>query len=294
LAEYLLATQYGRRYKVEEREDLAMLYYTDDPFLSPKFFRRTPEGWQMDLIAEVMNSEEFVGSYYTWRLRVSGDDFSHFFADMYTPIPLWEAGDFYRVAGGDNRWLKIRGDSQPVESELDPHEITGPQYLIDGAPGVEYLTVLGAARRIRAARGKPAVVLLYDYRTERTPSDLSDIVRLATRCRERGVGFLAFHKAVQPETIALLPDKLHQYGDPFPVVQLYQWKSGMLDATMGELGIQVGRTWADPLVAVLDREGEVVWQGQAVTDWAGVERAALAVARGDEGPSSGAIGSGGH
>jgi uncharacterized protein len=283
LSEYLLATQYGRRYKVEEREDLAMLYYTDDPFLSPKFFRRTPEGWQMDLIAEVMNSEEFAGSYYTWRLRVSGDDFSHFFADMYTPIPLWEAGDFYRVAGGDNRWLTIRGDSKPVESELDPHEITGPQSLIDGAPGVEYLTVLGAARRIRAAHGKPAVVLLYDYRTRRTPSELSDMVRLATRCRERGVEFLAFHSAVQPETIAPLPDMLRQHGAPFPAVQLYQWKSGMLDATMREVGIQVGTTWAPPLAAVLDREGKVVWQGQAVTDWAEVERAALAVGGGDGG-----------
>ena len=283
LAEYLLATQYGRRYKVEERDGLAMLYYTDDPFLSPKFFRRTPEGWQMDLIAEVLNSEEFSGSYYTWRLRVSGDDFSHFFADMYTPIPLYEGDYFNRVAGGDNRWLTIRGDAKPVESELDPHEITGPQNLIDGAPGVEYLTVLGAARRIRAARGKPALVLLYDYRTRRTASELADIVRLATRCRERGVEFLAFHSAVHPEVIAPLPDTLRQLGAPFPAVQLYQWKSGALDATMGELGIRVGATFEMPLVAVLNREGKVVWQGQAVTDWAEVERAALAVAGGDGG-----------
>ena len=63
----------------------------------------------------------------------------------------------------------------------------------------------------------------------------------------------------------------------------YQCKSGMLDATMGELGIQVGKTWTDPLVAVLGREGEVGVAGHAVKDWEEVEGAALAVARVDEG-----------
>ena len=37
-----------------------------------------------------------------------------------------------------------------------------------------------------------------------------------------------------------------------------QWRPGTLDATMGELGIQVGTSWRTPLVAVLDRDGEVV------------------------------------
>ena len=49
----LLATVFGRAYAVEERGDLALLYYTDDPFVSPKFFRRTGDGWQMDVVAEV-------------------------------------------------------------------------------------------------------------------------------------------------------------------------------------------------------------------------------------------------
>jgi hypothetical protein len=61
------------------------------------------------------------------------------------------------------------------------------------------------------------------------------------------------------------------------------WRSGMLDTTMDELGIRVGMSWLPPLVAVLDREGAVVRQGQGVTDWAAVEKTALAVARGDRG-----------
>ena len=281
-AQYLLAGEYGRRYVIDQRGDLAMLYYTDDPFVSPKFFRHTPEGWQMDVVAEVANSQEAVGVPYTWRLRVSGDDFSQVFADMYTLVPVTSVlEDFYRVAGGDNRALAIRGSFKAVESELDPNRRAKPESEIDGTPGVEYLTVRTAAQRIRGARGTPAVVLLYDYRTRRTPSELAEIVRLANACRARGIHFLAFHTAVPSR--GPLADTLRHYDAPFPAVQLYQWRRGMLAATMDELGIEVGTTWAKPLVAVLDRDGEVVWQAQAVTDWKAVEDAALAAANGGKG-----------
>ena len=279
LSEYLLATQYGLHYRVEERGDLAMLYYTDDPFLSPKFFRRTPDGWQMDLIAEVLNSKEWAALWYTWQLVDSGDDFSHFFADMYTPIPLPGMEAFYRVAGGDNRWLRIRGNAESVESELDAHVMPTARALTDGAPGVEYLTVRTAAQRTRAARGKPAVMLLYDYQTNRSGSDLADIARLATRCRERGVEFLAFDTTLLSEDTARLPDTLRYYGAPFPPAHLYPWKPGLLDATMRELGIQIGEYWDKPLAAVFDRDGKVVWQGQGVSDWAAAEQAAMGVAQ---------------
>jgi hypothetical protein len=109
---YLLAGQYGRGYAIDERGDLALLYYTDDPFLSPKFYRRTPEGWQVDIRAEVANSQEAAGYSYTWRLRVSGDDFSRVFADRYMPMDVPLVDDFYRVAGGDNREMTIRAGTR--------------------------------------------------------------------------------------------------------------------------------------------------------------------------------------
>ena len=277
LNEYLLAAHYGRRYLVDERGDLAMLYFTDDPFLSPKFFRRMPDGWQMDVVAEVMNSQEMVGMWYTWRLRVSGDDFSQVFADLYIPMLVPGMDDVYRVAGGDNRALTIRGTSKNVESELGPNRIRGAESLTDGVPGVEYLTVRAAAERIRGARGRPAVVLLYGIWNEQTQGQLPEIVRVARACRERGIDFFAFHTDHLPRAIEALPDTLRKYGAPFPTVQLYRWRSGMLDATMDELGIRVGMSWQPPLVAVLDREGEVVWQAQGVTDWAAVEKTALTV-----------------
>ena len=279
LNEYLLASQYGRRYLVDERGDVAMLYYTDDPFLSPKFFRRTPDGWQIDVVAEVRNSQEMVGMWYTWRLRVSGDDFSQVFADLYTPMLVPGMDDFYRVAGGDNRALTIRGNSKNVESELGPNRIAGAESLTDGVPGVEYLTVRTAAKRIREAGGRPAVVLLYGIWNEETQRQLPEIVRVGRACRDRGIYFLAFHTDHLPRAIEALPDTLRKYGAPFPTVQLYRWRSGMLDATMDQLGIRVGISWRPPLVAVLDREGEVVWQAQGVTDWAAVEKTALTLTR---------------
>jgi hypothetical protein len=270
---YLLATQYGRAYKVDERGDLAMLYYTDDPFLSPKFFRRTPEGWQVDIVAEVANSQEAAGFWYTWRLRVSGDDFSRVFADLYTPMLVPGVNDFYRVAGGDNRALAIRGNSEPVESELDPNQIVGAESITDGVAGIEYLTIRQAAERVRGARGRRAVVILYGTWNEQTREHFPEIVRAARACIERGVQFFAFHTDHLPRAMEGLPVLLRQHEAPFPAVQLYRWRPGMLGGTMTELGIRVGAQWQPPLAAVLDSGGRAVWQEQGVTDWRAVARA---------------------
>jgi hypothetical protein len=273
---YLLAVEYGRHYRVDERGDLALLYFIDDPFVSPHFFRRTPEGWQIDIAAEVADTQEATGIWYTWTLRVSGDDFSRVFADLYTPMLLpgipWD--DFYRVAGGDNRALVIRGRAEPAESELAPNARPTAESYTDGVPGVEYPTVRQAAQRIEATRGRRAVVLLYGTGNEQTLGHVADIVKAARTCRDRGITFLAFHTDNHPHVVARLPRLLRQHDAPFPAVQLYRWRSGMLDATMTPLGIQVGTSWKPPLVAVLDARGAVVWQSQDVTDWAAVEEIA--------------------
>jgi len=269
---YLLATEFGRHYKVDERGDLALLYFTDDPFVSPHFFRRSSEGWQFDVAAEVANTQEAVGLWYTWLLRVSGDDFSHAFADRYTPMLMPDGtDDFYRVAGGDNRALVIRGTAAPVESELAPSTSPKAESFTDGVAGVNYLTVREAAERIQAVRGRPTVVLLYGTWNDETRRQFPEIVRVAVSCRERKVEFLAFHTDHLPRAVEGLPGLLSEHEAPFPAVQLYRWRSGMLDATLAPLGIQVGMSWRPPLVAVLNSRGEVVWQSQGVTDWAAVE-----------------------
>ena len=263
---YLLATVYGRRYRIDQRGELAMLYYTDDPFLSPKFFRRTPEGWQVDLVAEVANSRETVGFYWTWQLRVSGDDFSRVFADRYAAMPVPGTDDYYRVAGGDNRALTVRGTASPVGSELGRAAIPGVT-AYGAEPGVEWLTVREAAERIRSVRGRPAVVVVYTTRSEQSHRKFPEIVRLARFCRERGVVMLAFEQEANPVTVEELPDFLRRHDAPFAPMVLYSWRPGLFGQTMGELGIEVGASWMPPLVAVVDREGRVVWQGDGVRDW---------------------------
>jgi uncharacterized protein len=276
---YLLAAEYGRRYEIDERGDLALLYFTDDPFVSPHFLRRTPEGWQIDVVAEVANTQEAVGLWYTWLLRVSGDDFSRVFADRYTPmLGIPGQDDFYRVAGGDNRALVIRGTAAPVESELAFNAVPKAESYTDGVPGVEYLTVRQAAERIQGTRGRPAVVLLYGTRNEQTLSQFPEIVRIARACGERGIAFLAFHTDPVPQAVERLPSLLRKHTAPFPAVQIYRWRPGLLDGTMAPLGIEVGTTWSNPLVAVLDAQGAVRWQSQGVTDWAAVEAVAARVA----------------
>ena len=48
---------------------------------------------------------------------------------------------------------------------------------------------------------------------------------------------------------------------------------------MTPLGIKIGSTWTRPLVAVRDRGGRVIAQGQAVTDLSGLKKALESLAR---------------
>jgi hypothetical protein len=105
--DYMFLMYYGRAYTFDARGDLALLVFTDDPLVSPMFLRRSPDGWQIDIDAEVMNSLEFVGGRFTWGYRDSGDDFGRVFADRIVRV-----GPVLRIAGGDNRTLPVRGDSR--------------------------------------------------------------------------------------------------------------------------------------------------------------------------------------
>ena len=98
---YLLYGFFGRQTSVDVRGDLALIYYTDTPFISPHYLRRGPAGWQLDIIAEMRNSLEVTGGEYTWLLRDSGDEYSQRFADRTVKIGKW-----HRVRGGDNRPLR--------------------------------------------------------------------------------------------------------------------------------------------------------------------------------------------
>jgi hypothetical protein len=115
----MLATKYGHAYAIDERGDHAMLYFTGTPFTSPQFFHLGPQGWQIDIPAEIRNSQEFVATYYTWGFYRSGDIYSKVLADRYERIDGRGFQDFFRVRGGDDRALCIYGEPRlPPEKRL--------------------------------------------------------------------------------------------------------------------------------------------------------------------------------
>jgi hypothetical protein len=252
-----LAMEYGQTYAVDERGDLAMVYFTGSPLVSPHFFRRTAEGWQLDLQGELRNTIEVIGGWYSWILLDSGDEFSRTFQDRYLPFEA-SFGTYYRVAGGDNRWILTR----------DPwgFEVRNARAFEAGQrPGVDRVTIFQAAERIRAVT-RPSVVVLYGVDHDRDRQGLGGLVRLAEFCAAHGVELLAFDISDE-RTEQDLAEVLRQRGAPFPAVHIYRWRAGLLDSTFRELGITVGRSWASPLVAVRDRDGRLVVEGQRVKDW---------------------------
>lgn len=254
-----LALEYGKPSAIDERGDRAMLYFTGTPFVSPHFFRRTPEGWQLDLMGELGNTLEAIGGWYSWILVDSGDEYSRAFADRYLPFDDAGFGTYYRVAGGDNRRIATRGGGPAARLELD---------------GVEHLTVYQAASRIAAASNHPSVVVLYATNLEYRRDDFPGLVALAEFCSANGIELLAFSIDGDDALVAGLPAFLASKKAPFPATHIYRWRTGLMASSLSRFGIEIGREWTAPLVAVRDRAGKVVVQGQDVRDWDAVLAAA--------------------
>jgi uncharacterized protein len=103
-AEFILLAEYGKRYEVVERGDLALLYFTGTPFVSPHFFERRDGHWRMDIAAEVRDTHEHVGGEYTWAYYGKDDNYTRSFGDLLATLK-----GYRRLRDGDNRELVIRG-----------------------------------------------------------------------------------------------------------------------------------------------------------------------------------------
>ncbi len=103
-AEFILLAEYGKQFQVDERGDLALLYFTDTPFVSPHFFVRQQGRWRMDIAAEVRDTHEHVGGEYTWAYYGKDDNYTRTFGDLFTTLK-----GYRRIREGDNRELIIRG-----------------------------------------------------------------------------------------------------------------------------------------------------------------------------------------
>lgn len=106
--DYILMLYAGKQYKVVEREDLAVLVFTDDPIISPIFFKKIDGMWRIDIAAEVRNTRNYVGGVYVWGFNPdSTDQFAEAFKDTLVIIR-----GYLRFQDGDNRQLPVKVDVQ--------------------------------------------------------------------------------------------------------------------------------------------------------------------------------------
>ena len=103
---YILMQEYGRKYSISIRDNVALLYFINDPLVSPHFFIKGERGWQMDIVAEVRNTKEIVGGIYTWDYKGQNDIYTKTFVDKLVNIK-----NYIRIMDGDNRELPVRRTS---------------------------------------------------------------------------------------------------------------------------------------------------------------------------------------
>jgi uncharacterized membrane protein YgcG len=243
--DYILFLEYGRRYTILERGDLALLVFTDDPLVSPHFFRRTASGWQMDLFTEVRNTHEYIGSPWTWSMILQEDDFTHAFIDRYVRL-----GGLLRLADGDNRPIPMAtGEQPPVPA---------------ATPLIERLTVAQASQRIAERRGKPVVVLLYSTWSKNMVRLMPALMEFLRRCEAAGIEVLAFSSDDNSTAILRLSDLLLEHQAPFPPLLLYDWAPGELSRAMAPHGIVVEPVWRPPLIALVGADGRAIAQDEGI------------------------------
>lgn len=243
--DYILFLEYGRRYTVIERGDLALLAFTNDPLISPHFFRRTPAGWQMDLFAEVRDTREYIASPWTWSMVLRDDDFTHAFIDRYVRL-----GGLLRLADGDNRPIPMGTGEQPPPPPATPL--------------LERLTVFQASERIAAARGKPVVVLLYSTWSNNMTRLMPDLMDFLRRCQAAGIEVQAFSTDDNPQAMVRLSDLLLEHHAPFAPVLLHAWAPGELTQAMATHGIVVQSRFRPPIIALLGADGRLIAQDEAI------------------------------
>lgn len=250
-AQMSLMEEYGRTFRIEEREKVAMLFFTNDPFAQPHFFRKTKQGWQVDLIGEVLNTRNTIGGRYSWVLWKSGDDFFRAFRERFV-----EYNGMLRLAGADNRELPMSGDDAGVQVH-EPLPIARTDSVL------EHLTVVEAADRIRSKRGRPALVILYEtWSLSGRDSTLTALVGLADTVQAAGVDVLAFCIDQYDQPLHDLPGLLRRKRAPFPAVHVYAWWPGMLDSTMSSVGLPVGRQFDIPVVGLVGPDGQFMGGSQ--------------------------------
>jgi len=177
---YVILGEYGKRFKTIIRGDLALLYFTNDPFLRPYFFRKRDNRWQLDVYSGLLNTVERVGCAYTWDYRGGSDAFSKTFTDKLVKID-----GHRRISDGDNRQLPSRRsipDSSRTAGWTKLHFAAAQgradeaRRLLDGGENVNVRNAMGRTPLYEAAkRGRLEAVKLLIERGATVNATESDV-----------------------------------------------------------------------------------------------------------------------
>jgi hypothetical protein len=130
---------------------------------------------------------------------------------------------------------------------------------------VEQITVATLAERMAATTKDWTVVLLYSIHMPHAGTFFPQLVALHRTYENRSVDFELYSTDYDEDLPNIAPFLArHQAG--FPPARIIPWQRGQLSAAMTGVGLAVGKTWSKPLIALLDRQGTVIWQAQGSAD----------------------------
>ena len=144
------------------------------------------------------------------------------------------------------------------------------------AGGVQTIDVDTAARRIRNSSG-PTVLVLYSSKCPVCQEMFPQLSELARNAQGRGITWEVL-STDDPGDAEQVGPFLAQTRAPFPPVLLRPSPPGTLSRAMEPLGINIGTQWAKPFVAVRDKNGKVMVQGEGMAELSQVRGALDAIA----------------
>ena len=256
--EFMVLQMHGKAHAIVEQGDLAMLYYTGTPFLSPHYFRKSGRGWELDILAEVLNSQNLIGYPYTWALNYSGDEYSRRFSY------LWQrAGRAGRIAGGDNRPLPIR--SLPWQERVISLW-KGDQWKavpVRRAPAIDTLSVDAALSTIKQMRGRPALVVFHFTDTDFNATTFPQVLQLAAANPSAAVAAISIDPPESGHWISWLYER-HQ-TDLTPR-WLMPYTEVEIAGLFRSLGVDSASACGCPRVLVFNAEGQLAYSTDSLTD----------------------------
>ena len=164
----------------------------------------------------------------------------------------------------------------PEEAVSKQMKNLSPAAERESAGGVQTIDVDAAARRIRGSAG-PTVLVLYSTKCPLCQEMFPQLSELARNTQGRGIAWEVL-STDDPGDAEQVAPFLAQTRAPFAPVLLRPSPPGALTRAMEPLGINISPQWAKPFVAVRDKAGKVIVQGEAMANLSQVRGAIDAIA----------------